>query len=163
VINIDFEGTDQQLVAFVRSRMPVLKEALRLKMQALMLMLQAHIIGTKLTGQVLHQRTGKLIDSVRLNPAEATATDLAVEGGVQAGGGPAWYARIWELTGLPAYEIVPVNKKALAFMLDGKQIIVRRVMHPAVGPKPFMKPSFEEKRDEILAGLQEAANGAMSQ
>jgi len=57
---------------------------------------------------------------------------------------------------------VPVNKKALAFMLDGKQVIVRRVMVPAQGPRPFMKPAFEEMREQIISGLQQATNEALS-
>jgi len=161
MIRIEFDGTDQQLVAFVRSRMSVLREALRIKMNGLMLMLQAHIVGQKLSGQMLHHRTGKLIDSVRLNPAEATATENEVAGGVSAGGGPAWYAKLLQ-DGTRAHEIVPVNKKALAFLLDGKQVIVRRVMHPGTKPFPFMTESAEETREQILAGLQSAANGALS-
>ena len=141
MLRIDFEGSDERLLAFVRSRMPVLREALRIKMTGLMLMLAAHIVGDKLSGQVLHHRTGKLIDSVRLNPSQATASENEVAGGVESSGGPAWYGRGWELTGFKAHEIVPVNKKALAFMLDGKQVIVRRVMVPAQGPRPFMKPA----------------------
>jgi hypothetical protein len=162
MLRIDFDGSDQRLLAYIRSRMPVLREALRIKMTGLMIALQAHIVGEKLSGQVLHHRTGKLIDSIRLDPPQATATENEVSGGVVGGGGPVPYARIWEETGWKAHEIVPVNKKALAFMLDGKQIIVRRVMVPAQGPRPFMKPSFEEMREQIIGGLQQAANEALS-
>ena len=162
MLRIDFEGSDERLLAFVRSRMPVLLEALRIKMTGLMLMLQAKIVGEKLSGQVLHHRTGKLIDSIRLNPEQATATENEVTGGVQGAGSVAWYGRGWELTGFKAHEIVPVNKKALAFMLDGKQVIVRRVMVPAQGPRPFMKPAFEEMREQIISGLQQATNEALS-
>jgi hypothetical protein len=131
-------------------------------MTGLMIALAAHIVGEKLSGHVLHHRTGKLIDSVRLNPPQATATENEVVGGVQAGGGPAWYGRVWELEGFKAHEIVPVTKKALAFMLDGKQVIVKRVMIPAQGPRPFMKPAFDEMREQIISGLQSAANEALS-
>jgi hypothetical protein len=47
-------------------------------------------------------------------------------------------------------------------MLDGKQVIVRRVMVPAQGPRPFMKPAFEEMREQIISGLQQATNEALS-
>src|SRR5208337_347526 len=104
MLRIDFEGSDQRLVAYIRSRMPELREALRIKMQGLMLLLQSRIVGSKLSGQVLHHRTGKLIDSIRLNPSEATATENEVTGGVQGAGAVAWYGKVWEETGWKAHE-----------------------------------------------------------
>src|SRR5208337_3937723 len=99
MLRIDFEGSDERLVAYIRSRMPELREALRIKMSGLMLLLQAHIVGDKLSGQVLHHRTGKLIDSIRLDPPEAAASENEVEGRVLGGGGPAWYGRVHEYGG----------------------------------------------------------------
>jgi len=78
MLRIDFDGSDQRLLAYIRSRMPVLREALRIKMTGLMIALQAHIVGEKLSGQVLHHRTGKLIDSIRLDPPSSKVGSTAV-------------------------------------------------------------------------------------
>lgn len=161
MLRIDFEGSDERLLAFVRSRMPVLREALRIKMTGLLILLQAHVVGQKLSGQMLHHRTGKLIDSVRLNPPQAMATENEVAGALQAGGGPAFYARPLH-DGTGSFEIVPKTKKALMFILDGKTVFAKRVMHPGFKPHPFMTESLDEMRDTIVAGLQDATNVALS-
>jgi hypothetical protein len=161
MLKISFDGTDAQLMTYLRSRMGVVREALRVKMTGLMIMLQAHIVGEKLSGQMLQHRTGKLIDSVRLNPDPAVASETEVEGGVQAGGGPAWYARPLH-DGTGPYEIVAKNKKALMFVLDGKTIFCKRVMHPGLKARPFMTSSLDEMRGTITEGLQEAANEGLS-
>src|SRR5438132_4498213 len=113
MIRVTFSGTDAKAAAFLRSRAPAIIQALTVKMNSLAIRLQAKIVGEKLSGQVLAHRTGKLAGSVRVIPA--TAEGGVLRAGVEAGGGPAWYGRIHEYGGQGAYEIVPVNKKALAF------------------------------------------------
>lgn len=72
--------------------------------------------------------------------------------------------------GTPAkYPIYPKNKKALAFDwnpetipwgspkfigigADGRMLF-KFVQHPGVAPVPFMKPAFDESKDEIRAKL----------
>ena len=48
-----------------------------------------------------------------------------------------------------------MNKKALAFMLGGKQVFARRVQHPPIQERSFMRSSLEEMRPGIIAGLEE--------
>ena len=53
-----------------------------------------------------------------------------------------------------AYEVMAVKRKALAWAgADGKMVFARRVMHPPIPAKPFMWPTLEESKDEIIAEL----------
>jgi hypothetical protein len=76
-------------------------------------------------------------------------------GELQAAGGPFWYGKMWEQTG--HREIVPVNKKALAFLVDSKQVITKRVS--AQGPRVWFRPVVEEAvpqlHADVSAGLKE--------
>lgn len=67
------------------------------KVNSLSLRLQAKIVGEKLSGQVLHIRTGKGAGSVRVVLAKLEGDTLS--GGVEAGGGPAWYMILHEWGG----------------------------------------------------------------
>lgn len=161
MISISFNGTDQAVVARFRVKSAQILAALARKLAALDFRLQAKVQGQKLQGQVLNQVTGKLAASVRALPVEEDTGK--VSGTVQAGGGPAFYGRIQEKGGTTAYDIRPVNKMALAFMLDGKQVIRRLVHHPPLKARPFMAPSLDEMTPEIVAGLQSALNEAAVQ
>jgi hypothetical protein len=46
--------------------------------------------------------------------------------------------------GTKPHEIRPKNKKALAFEIDGKEIVVKKVMHPGTEPRPFLARAVEE-------------------
>ena len=161
-MKVSFEGSDQRFVQFLRSRLPTIKTALTERMQALMISLQAHIVADKLSGQVLHHRTGHLIDSVRLEPPQATVEGQMVVGGVQSGGAIATYAKIHEYGTTDSYEIVPSTKKALAFLVNGRQVVVKRVLHPPFPERSFMRSSLEDMRQTIVAGLQSAINESLS-
>jgi hypothetical protein len=121
--------------------------------------LQAKITGEKLSGQVLHQRTGKLIGSVRTIPVTNDGSTIA--GGVQAGGGPAYYAKFQNYGTAGPYEIRPKDPKGvLAFMVDGKMAFAKVVRHPGLPARNFMESTLEESRAGIVAALQEAVDEA---
>jgi len=40
--------------------------------------------------------------------------------------------------------IIPVHKKALAFKMDGKKVVVKKVMHPGSEAQPFMRPALDQ-------------------
>lgn len=158
------------------------------KLTYLTLRLAQKIVGEKLSGQVLHHRSGKLIGSVHITPVEIVGTTISA--GVESSAGPAWYGKVHERGGLKAYIIKPVNKKALAFFTSGKNmfndsglagtsrgkdimrklrsgsqtgkrqfmagggVVVKSVMHPPLPKRPFMAPSLEEMREEIIRELQ---------
>jgi hypothetical protein len=137
--------------------LPRMAEAIRMKLDQLDARLQRKIQTEKLRGgNPLHQRSGKLINSIRMIPA--TIEGHQVEGRVEGAGGVAWYGKIHEDGTFMAYEIVPLNKKALAFMLNGKMVFARRVVHPAFPPRPFMRPAAEEMHDEFITELQRTAD-----
>jgi hypothetical protein len=115
MINASFEGSDQKIIEALGAKAPKITDALASKITFLMLMLQSKIVREKLQGQVLHQRTGKLAGSIVAYAAEMNGS--SAEGRVEGASGPAWYGRIHELGGQGAYEIRPVNKKALAFIM----------------------------------------------
>jgi len=116
MIRLSFNTTDQQVVAALKLRGPNLAQELRMELDELMFELQRRIQG-KLSGELLMQRTGKLIRSVEKLPTEQEGNTLV--GRVTAAGGPAFYGVIQALGSPTAYEIKPKNKKALAFFPQG--------------------------------------------
>ena len=150
---------DEKMVAFIEGRGPKIVQALARKMESLMLRLQQHIVADKLSGQVLNQRTGKLIGSIRVLPV-VTET-ASITGAVEGAGGPAFYGKFHEYGTTDSYRIVPVKKLALAFMLGGKQVIVRSVLHPPIKERSFMRSSLADMTEQIRAELQAAAREAL--
>lgn len=149
-----------QAVSEIRARTSQILQAVRLKMNGLMIALQAHIVGDKLSGQVLKHRSGKLANSIRVNTAEIAGETVTAS--VQGAGGPAFYGRLHEFGTSNSYRIVPVNKKALSFLLDGKQVIVRSVIHPPIKERSFMRTSFAEMQGRIVEGVRQAFLGSVN-
>ncbi len=116
-IRLSFNDTDRLAIAQLNGKGNAIVQALAGKLTYLMLQLQQHIVRDKLSGQVLHHRSGKLAGSIVAYPTEAQGSQLA--GKVEGAGGPAWYGQVHELGGRGPYDIYPVNKKALAFFPQG--------------------------------------------
>lgn len=152
MIRLTFSGSDAALVERFRAKSAEIVLKLARKLQGLNFELQAKIQGEKLQGQVLKQQSGKLAASVRALPVEQEPGQI--RGSVQAGGGPAFYGRIQEKGGTTEYDIAPVDKKALAFMLNGKNVFAKLVHHPPLKARPFMSTSLDEMSGEIVSGLQ---------
>jgi hypothetical protein len=146
-INIDFEGTDVTVLAWMRGQTDGFTQKMLRKMNYLMLRLQQKIVGEKLSGQVLNQRSGLLAGGVQVIPAE-------IEGDVLVSGVSSltWYGIVHEEG---PHTIVPVNKKWLRFMMNGKEVFAKSVFLPE---RKFMRPALGEMRNEILHGLSEAMN-----
>lgn len=142
---------------YLQERTTAIRVALAEKMTAVSTMLQSKIVGDKLSGQLLNRRSGKLSDSVRVEAVVATETEI--DGGVTAGGGPVNYAAALE-DGAKAHVIMPKNAKALAFMIDGKQIFAMRVNHPGNRAYSYMKGTLTENADTIRGEFQDAASEA---
>ena len=157
----DWEGSDTRVVAMLRAKAPLLIERLSAKLNLIMYKLKAHIVGDKLSGQVLNARSGTLRGSIRVN--EATDSGETLSASVEGGGGPALYGRFHEFGTSNAYEIVPVNKKALAFEMGGQKIVVRSVMHPPIAERSFMRTGFEDIRPTILPTLREGIHEALKE
>lgn len=148
-------------------------------------------VQQKLSGEVLNQRSGKLVGSAHAVLAKAGEQ---IVGGVDAAGGAAWYGRVHEYGGKKSYPIVPVSKRALAFFgaeasLGGAEkrafyfkqgarrgtlrpklygaaheaglVVVKSVEHPPLPRRSFMKSSLEELRGELVAKILRAAAEAL--
>ncbi len=119
--------------------------------------LLAEKIRSNLSGVVLQARSGKLRDSVKETPV--TISNGIVEGGVTAGGPEAPYGGVHEDGGTRNYEIRPVNKQYLAFMVDGKQIFTKLVQRTPALKRPFVAPAKLELEAEIQQALRSAVEG----
>jgi hypothetical protein len=117
MIKVFFKGfSDKRVAEQLKAKGPQLRESLREGLDLAMLELQRRI-QRKLSGEVLQQRTGKLLASIVKEPTVVTGS--AIRGAVTGAGGPAFYGRIQEAGGTRAYEILPKTKKALAFFPTG--------------------------------------------
>lgn len=112
VITLTMLGSDKRVVAALERKRVALRSAFKRSLDESSLMLLRRI-QQKLSGEVLSQRSGKLLGSAHKDPT--IVSDVQIVGGVGAAAGPAWYGRVHEYGGTKAYDIYPVNKKALAF------------------------------------------------
>lgn len=63
-----------------------------------------------------------------------------------------WADELWEILeyGTNPHVIIPVNKKALAFEVDGKKIITKKVNHPGTRPTFFIRNVLNTKLPKII-------------
>jgi phage gpG-like protein len=117
-------------------------------MNALVLHLLGYIKTQKLSGQVLHRRTGQLSRSM---------TSLVEQDGKEIKGEVSTnipYAFTHEF----GATITPREANYLVFQVNGRWVSTKQVTIPA---RPFMKPSLDENRDEYIKRLRQAfAQGA---
>lgn len=135
-------------IARMQVRKNALPGALLDEMQTQMTQLADYVRGNKLSGQVLERRSGRLSRSIS---GSASVNGDVIVGRVGSSGVP--YANIWENTGAKAHEVVPVNAKALRFMMGGRPVFAMRVQIPQQAPRPFLKPSMNENKEKILMAL----------
>jgi len=114
----------------------------------------------KLTGEVLHVRTGILRGSVRSIPAQYVQTSagrITIWGSVVAGEGPSrLYASVHEYGGVNPYEIIASKSRALRFVMDGKERYFRRVTHPPAPERSFMRSTEHENADAVYSHIEKA-------
>lgn len=146
MISADFQGTDVRVKTALKEKFPLILDLVRNKMDQLDLQLQQKIQNEKLQGQVLEHRTGKLVGSIRFIKAKVDGE--VVEGGVEGAGGPAFYGRYQNYGTEREYEIVPRNKKALAFIPSGGKMIVP--MNKAMIRQTIR--AFNSKQANVRAG-----------
>lgn len=150
-------ATRTKLLVKLQGMSPRLASVLGVKLQKLMLMLSSKIVAEKLSGQVLHRRSGILAGSVHTLPVTTTGTTIS--SGVVSSQGPAFYGRFHEVGGTHAYKILSVKSRALAFMMNGKQVFAKSVIRPPLRQRAFMRPSLIESaqsiRDELQAAIDE--------
>ncbi len=134
-----------------QAKLELLKSMLLEKVNALDALLQ-QTIQQKMSGPVLNAITGKAVRSVEMIPAAMNGD--VIEGGVQAGGGPAFYLKFQEFGTSGPYDIYPSKGKALAFLIGGKQVFARHVVHPGLPARSVVGSSVQELGPRIIAELQ---------
>ncbi len=176
----------------LRTRGPQLIEALTAKMTLLMFKLQSKIVGETIpaffpNGAPNIAASVRAIPAV----AEGTKITGAVEAGgprttKETLGGPnagrlVDYALVQEEGVYHSWTIQPVLyssafalsqksrvlsvkglPKALAFLLNGKLMILRSVTHPGLSQRPFMRYGLQEMEEQIVAGLNQTLADQLS-
>jgi hypothetical protein len=156
MLRISFTN-DNAVIQALRDKGPAIVRAIVNRVNEVMITLQSYVVTEKLSGQVLQRRTGILAGSIRAIPAAINGTTIT--GSVEGGGGSAFYGVIHESgPEQGAYPIVAVKARALAFMMDGRKVFVKSVMHPAVKPRPFMGPSQDENADYMETQIRAAVD-----
>jgi hypothetical protein len=117
----------------------------------------AERVRQNLSGDVLQERSGKLLGTVmEVGP---TATGSEIISSVQAGGDEAPYGIVHEKGGERWYMIYPVNGRALAFEINGKTVFAASVHHPPAERRPWFEPVVDEISalwgDELQAAIGE--------
>jgi phage gpG-like protein len=140
-------------------------EGVRVRMDRALIELQAHIQREHLSAPpgpsptLLHQRSGKLIGSIRVEPAEIKGD--RIEGAVLGGGGPVLYARVHEYGGswtVPAREAVRMRYTRSGKLIGAKTFAVRDyTVH--MPERSFMRASLAEMKERIVFELREAMKG----
>jgi hypothetical protein len=153
MLEITLRSDLQKLHAALKAKPLEIVNALTGRLNRVMEMLASYIVREKLSGQMLRRRTGILAGSVHTIPATIQGTQI--KAGVRSSEGPAFYGRVLE-EGSRAHQIFAVKSRALAFVMNGKQVFARSVMHPGTAARPFMRSSLAENEASIRAALQEA-------
>jgi len=113
-----------------------------------------------LSGQSVNRRTGTGSRSTRSAGVEQTAESITAT--VVTGGPEAPYMA-WLNNGVPPYDIVPKNKKALAFNWQGQNIVVKRVHHPGQKARHFMEDGLAEFAPTIRQRIEDAVREAIKE
>jgi hypothetical protein len=157
-MEIKFAIDTSEIGPFLEEKYDEIEKALANKLNAIDYALIDNIVGGKLSGNPVKSHTSKLAGSVRALPVVNDGSSLT--GTVEAGGGAALYARYLE-DGTAPHRIAAKNKKALAFMVDGKQAFAKYVNHPGTRAYKFMAGTLTENQRAIFEQLQAAANEAI--
>jgi HK97 gp10 family phage protein len=63
-----------------------------------------------------------------------------------------WYYQLFE-SGAQPHEIEPDVKGALAFEMDGAQVIVNSVKHTGMAAAPFIRPALKNQTEAVKAAM----------
>lgn len=120
----------------------------------------AERVRRNLSGEVLQTRSGALLGTVA--EQGPSVTDSGITASVTAGGEAAPYGIVHEHGGEKWYMIYPVNKRALAFEMNGKMVFAASVHHPPLPKRSWFGSVEEEMRDGWGAELQNAIGEALA-
>jgi Bacteriophage HK97-gp10, putative tail-component len=119
--------------------------------------LQRKIQTGKLSGQVLGVRSGALRAGIGYDIADdGTTMTMTV-------GSAAPYARFQEYGTASSYPILPGAARALAFSWKGEARFFKKVTHPALPERSFLRSALAEFGADITAGLDAALDEVLRQ
>lgn len=144
----------EQTVAWLGSRREQVQTALQVTVRKLARELAAYVKRGKLTGQVLHNRSGRLRRSITF---KVTSEGTVVSGLV---GTNVVYARIHEFGGHTKPHLI-LPKKARALHFNGR--FAKIVHHPGSNfpERSFLRSALKDMTPEIRAELALSIQGAL--
>jgi hypothetical protein len=169
---IQFTVDASSVIGNLQDKQLAITAALMERTTAINSALQAKIAGQKLQGEVLKSHTGKLAGSVRV--VETTLSGETISGGVQAGGGPAWYGKLHEYGGTFERKAgtvklrVDAKGELLRQLKNGNLAVFAKRSHSRVKEvayaagtvtfpvRSFMRATLEEERSNVIEQLQSA-------
>jgi len=159
MLSIEIVGDEALQKRF--ANMPTeVRKALKNKITALTLKLEAHVKNDKLSGQVLKVQSGALRRSIT---SEVVDNGVNITGRVYSAG-DVKYAAIHEFGGkTAAHEILPTKAKALHFMMGGKDVFAKRVNHPGsvIPMRSYLRSALADMRVEIATQMEQAVRQAV--
>lgn len=157
IITATLEG-GEEFKAHVHNMDNAVHQAILKKMTVLGIQLEGYIKNSKLDGQVLQKRTGRLQSSIQSETIDGEVITTNVFSNASA----APYNRAQEY-GAIIPEQFPVNAKALHFFVGGQEVFAKHAKGFTLKERSYMRSSLAEYRQTILDGLREAAvEGATS-
>lgn len=118
--------------------------------------LQRKVQSEKLTGQVLKVRTGRLRSSINTE-IEDSGSEVAASVGTNVS-----YGKIHEYGVGRSWLVEARNAKALRFTVGGRTVFARRVVHPPLPERSFLRSALAEMAPAIEEGLREAVARAIA-
>lgn len=145
---LDVESAEEYTQDFADS----LEEALFVKLGQLNEQ-TADLIRANLSGEVLNVKSGILLGTVLARGPFHTSE--VIDALVTAGGDEAPYGIVHEEGGAGYYIIMPVNRMALMFEMNGKNVFAMRVNHPPAVARHWFSGATDQMEPIIAEGLQE--------
>jgi hypothetical protein len=159
VLTVDLVGTNEA-AASIRAKGPRIIQAIIKKINGSMIALQSYIVTGKLSGQVLKHRSGKLANSIRVNPAEAEGATVTAS--VEGAGGPAWYGRLHEFGGSFVASRRLKRPSHLVTRKHGERVMTGSPYGIHFAQRSFMRSSFAERQNQIIESVREGFREALS-
>ncbi len=155
IVNVQLLG-DAALVSRIKTAPARVHAALFRKITILAFLLEMKIKSEKLSGQVLHVRTGALRRSIH-SVVEDEGTLIT---GKAASSGDVKYAARHEF-GFDGEEVVQAHmrtiKQAFGHAISPKEVLVKQFRrHAHTDERSFMRSSLGEMKDKILASMEAA-------
>lgn len=157
MINFFFEDDTSHFDPYFEVSRQRLVQAIRTGMRQGMTNLAQYIVADKLSGSVLHRRTGRLADAV-LSSVRVSANDDVVRGTVAAKPKAQPNEGLWQEFG--THHPALTGRLRVYVTPDGTMGFTENTREFSVEPRPFMNPSLHEQEDQIMSTIAESVRKA---